>query len=84
MSQTQPRFLVHPNVDKHDAVKGDGACLTAQGECSLRTAIEENESNPGNLMLNGTGRYVKMKGIERGTSELFGGILYLGFLGILE
>jgi hypothetical protein len=46
ISQTQPHFLVNTKVDAHDAVKGDGVCRTDQGDCSLRAAIEENESNP--------------------------------------
>ena len=39
-------FTVTTNVDAVDANIGDGVCATAAGECSLRAAVQEGNTNP--------------------------------------
>ena len=40
-------FVVDSNGDEHDAIPGDGICLTANRTCTLRAAIEEANIFPG-------------------------------------
>jgi CSLREA domain-containing protein len=46
-STTTPcTFAVNTLADTHDATLGDGKCLDAGGNCSLRAAIEESNLSP--------------------------------------
>lgn len=40
-------FVVNSNGDQSDAAPGDGICLSANGTCTLRAAIEEANIHPG-------------------------------------
>ena len=40
-------FLVDTNLDAVDTIPGDGLCLTASANCSLRAAIQESNALPG-------------------------------------
>src|SRR5437867_1778102 len=40
-------FTVNSSADESDDVPGDGVCLTANGECTLRAAIQETNALAG-------------------------------------
>src|SRR5882762_10955183 len=40
-------FTVNTQSDTHDVNPGDGQCADADGNCSLRAAIEESNALPG-------------------------------------
>ena len=44
---SQADFVVTTTVDTVDAAPGDGACATAEGECSLRAAVQESNALAG-------------------------------------
>ena len=46
-AQTNPVYDVNTALDAHDANPGDGICATAEGACTLRAAIEQNNATPG-------------------------------------
>ena len=41
-------FQVNTTSDEEDPVPGDGSCATASGQCTLRAAIQEANSQPSN------------------------------------
>jgi hypothetical protein len=44
---TLASFIVSTTLDGSDELPGDGICATAEGECTLRAAIEESNALPG-------------------------------------
>ena len=50
-AQTGPGtlFTVNSTADTVDATPGDTLCADANGQCTLRAAIQEANSNPANL-----------------------------------
>jgi CSLREA domain-containing protein len=47
VASTGTNFVVNSTSDAVDANVGDGACATAEGECTLRAAIQETNALPG-------------------------------------
>jgi hypothetical protein len=43
-AHASPSFNVNTTADTHDANRGDGICADANGNCSLRAAVEENNA----------------------------------------
>jgi CSLREA domain-containing protein len=45
-------FNVNTSTDTHDNNRGDGICRDSSGKCSLRAAIEENNTSNANAIIN--------------------------------
>lgn len=46
-AQTNPVYNVDTDLDAHDANTADGICASAEGKCTLRAALEQNNAMPG-------------------------------------
>ncbi|HUF39630.1 MAG TPA: right-handed parallel beta-helix repeat-containing protein [Anaerolineales bacterium] len=56
-------FTVDTTGDTHDSVPGDGICADANGDCSLRAAIEESNRLAGaNAIVLSTGTFILTEG----------------------
>lgn len=55
-AQSDAPFIANTTADAVDAAPGDGICATADGNCTLRAAIQEANASPeANIILLGTG-----------------------------